>query len=48
MKSDTVKLVCCVLIFLLLVAAVVAWNVAIWSECRADHSWMYCVRLVSR
>jgi hypothetical protein len=28
-------------------AAAVAIKVSVWSECRADHSWLYCVHLIS-
>lgn len=31
----------------LLILAGVAIEVSVWTECRADHSWLYCVRLVS-
>lgn len=24
------------------------WQVSVWTECRADHSFMYCMTLISR
>ena len=35
-----------VLLFLLIVGGIVAWNVSIWHECRSDHSFGYCMRVV--
>jgi hypothetical protein len=36
------------LIVLAIIAAVIAWNVSIWQECRSDHSWSYCMRVLSK
>lgn len=33
----------------LVLAAVVFliwWEIDLWNECRADHSWLYCVRVL--
>lgn len=32
----------------LLVGGCVAWNVSLWSECRASNSWMYCMHVLSK
>lgn len=24
----------------------VAFEVSVWRECRADHSWLYCIRVL--
>jgi hypothetical protein len=24
------------------------WHVSVWNECRTDHSFMYCMSLISR
>lgn len=47
MKS-TLKFVAGILVFLLFIGGVIAWNVSIWRECRAEHSWGYCMRLISK
>lgn len=26
----------------------VLWNVAIWNECRTDHSFFYCARVLGK
>ena len=32
-----------------LIIGVIAIQVSIWNECRADnHSWLYCMRMISR
>ena len=23
-------------------------KVSVWNECRADHSWFYCIHLISK
>lgn len=34
---------------LLAVAAIsIAIAASVWSECRADHSWLYCIHLISK
>jgi hypothetical protein len=39
-------------LFVLLVVAVVGLatyaEVSVWQECRRDHSWLYCMSLISR
>lgn len=37
-----------VVLGLVMLAGVIAWSVAIWAECRAVHSWLYCLRVVVR
>lgn len=40
-----------VLPFALLIAVVVfvsSYEYALWKECRASHSWFYCVRVLSK
>jgi hypothetical protein len=34
--------------FAALIGSVIWWNVSIWNECRSDHSWSYCMRLLSK
>lgn len=34
------------LMFALLLAAVVSCEVSIWRECRTDHSWLYCMKVL--
>ncbi|WYW04409.1 hypothetical protein Pori3_00013 [Pseudomonas phage vB_PpuP-Pori-3] len=30
------------------IAGLLVWyNVSLWQECRADHSWFYCMRVLS-
>jgi hypothetical protein len=44
----TYHLVLMAIFAVLIFGSVIAFNVSIWKECRADHSWSYCFRLVSR
>jgi hypothetical protein len=37
-----------VAIVLAIVAGAIAWNVSLWRECRTDHSWSYCMRVLSK
>lgn len=30
----------------LFVTAIACYEFAIWQECRQDHSWLYCVRVL--
>jgi hypothetical protein len=32
----------------LLFVGVCALEVVVWHECRTDHSWLYCLRLMSQ
>jgi hypothetical protein len=34
------------LIALLLIVGGFAYERMLWNECRADHSWFYCVRVL--
>lgn len=27
---------------------VIYWNVCVWQECRTDHTFWYCMRMVPR
>jgi hypothetical protein len=47
MKSN-LSLLAGTLIVLAIFGGVIAWNVSIWRECRADHSWGYCMLLISK
>jgi hypothetical protein len=33
--------------FLSLLAIVIWWRITVWQECRTDHSWMYCISMMS-
>ncbi len=35
-----------VAMFVLIVAGVVSCEVSIWRECRTDHSWLYCMKVL--
>lgn len=37
-----------VIVCILTIAGVVACEVSIWRECRQDHSWIYCMRLMDK
>lgn len=37
-----------IVLLALIMAAAVSCNVSIWNECRADHSFSYCMRLISK
>lgn len=32
----------------LVIGAIVAYEVAVWRECMTDHSWWYCLRILSK
>jgi len=32
----------------LLAVAGISYEVSLWKECRAQHSWGYCVRVLSK
>ena len=34
-------------LILLLIGGAVWWEVSLWNECRATHSWFYCVRVLN-
>lgn len=36
-----------ILLFVALVSGVVWFRIGVWNECRSDHSWSYCMVLVS-
>ena len=33
---------------LLFIVGVIYLEVGLWRECRADHSWLYCVRVLGK
>jgi hypothetical protein len=33
-----------IILFLLVIVGAVSCEVSLWQECRANHSWFYCVR----
>ncbi len=35
-----------VLLIGLMLFGVVSCHVSLWRECRSDHSWMYCMRVL--
>lgn len=35
-----------VAMFALILVAVVSCEVPIWRECRTDHSWLYCMKVL--
>lgn len=41
----TLIMVVVTLIFFILMGY---WTIGVWNECRVDHSWFYCVKLVTR
>jgi hypothetical protein len=32
--------------FILIVGGSIAYERMLWNECRTDHSWFYCVRIL--
>ena len=43
-KENIIIAVCCALPSVLIGLAI-AWEIAVWRECLADHSWWYCLRV---
>ncbi len=37
-----------VILFVLIIVLVVGCEVNVWQECRADHSWVYCMRVLHK
>lgn len=37
-----------ILAVLIVVAIGAAYEVSLWQECRTDHSWLYCARVLGR
>lgn len=37
-----------VILFALLAVGVVSCEVSVWQECRIDHSWYYCMRVLNK
>lgn len=46
--KDKLAVLTVVSVIALILVGVIWWNVSIWNECRADHSFAYCMRLISR
>lgn len=46
MKSE-IKILTVGLLFVLVLVGVVSCEVSVWRECRVDHSWYYCVRVLN-
>ena len=44
MASNVLKIV----VVLGLMALAVSCEVKVWQECRTDHSWSYCARMLHR
>lgn len=47
MKGNMSLVTACLLV-LAIIGGIIWWNVSIWNECRAEHSWGYCMRLISK
>ena len=46
--KDTAAILVGVVGFIAILSISIWWQATVWSECRAEHSWMYCVTLISR
>jgi hypothetical protein len=42
-NTDIVILVC-----ILIAIATLVINISVWNECRVDHSFFYCLRLITK
>ena len=47
MRKDYLSITLGAAVIVAVLAVVVALKVSVWSECRADHSWLYCWHLIS-
>lgn len=45
--SDGLKIMVAALVVATLIGLGIAWDISLWNECRADHSFFYCVRVLS-
>jgi hypothetical protein len=45
--KDNVAIAVAVAGLLSLFAIVIWWRISVWNECRADHSIMYCLTMMS-
>jgi hypothetical protein len=42
------KLALCIAVLVALIMLGVWMEIGLWSECRSEHSWFYCVRVLSQ
>lgn len=46
--SDHIKIAGIAIIIAAVSLAAIWWEYSLWSECRADHSFFYCVRVLGK
>jgi hypothetical protein len=42
------KLWAAALLVVAILVSVISCEVSVWGECRRDHSWMYCMRVLNK
>lgn len=47
MKRDLTITLLIVFIYLAIIGGTIVWTVSVWKECRAAHSWSYCVKVMA-
>lgn len=46
--KEKLGMIAAVCIVIAIFASVISWNLSLWKECRSDHSWSYCMRVLSK
>ena len=47
MLKDDIMIWIILLVTLVIFAGAIVMKVSVWNECRVDHSWFYCMQLMS-
>lgn len=48
MTSDAMKIAGVITLVAAVVIGAIYWEISLWSECRTDHSFWYCLRVLGR
>lgn len=46
--AQTIKIMAVVLGIVVLIAAFIGYEIAVWRECLAGHPWWYCLRIIGQ